>query len=481
MRDRRSRRALLLAIWMVLTAILPAAIVFASQAVPQHLTYLPLIMAVAAPPQLTPSPQPPPPQPTPGPSPTPTPDQPASVFGVVMSSITPERGVDGAVTAGVRWIRSDNNLLWRDVEPIEGAGYQWNAPLVQRIEQEMILASGHQLRMIMVVRGSPRWATAPYQADCAPIHPRKYARFAAFMAAAVARYSQPPYNVLLWQIGNEPDANIFPNDSGFGCWGVKGDPYYGGRTYGDMLKVVYPAMKAANPAIQVLHGSLLLNTTYHPEIPESVSGRFLEGVFLAGAADSFDILAYNAYVWGNTLYKPDWKTPYLRSIMQTYQVSPKPMLITEQAVLCDPSCPKLQAYSVGRFYARALSSNLLGSLWYIYDADTFHNTGLVEPKATNQLRPAYYAYKHAATQLTGAVYLGPLSDQPSGVEGYRFAQPAGELTVVWSEKAQRVAVPVAANATVACSGWDGGPLPCTNSAGVVELTAELGPSYIVAR
>jgi hypothetical protein len=58
MRDRRSWRAMLLAAWMVLTALLPAAIVLASQAVPQHLTYLPLIITAAVPPQLTPSPQP---------------------------------------------------------------------------------------------------------------------------------------------------------------------------------------------------------------------------------------------------------------------------------------------------------------------------------------------------------------------------------------------------------------------------------------
>jgi hypothetical protein len=98
---------------------------------------------------------------------------------------------------------------------------------------------------------------------------------------------------------------------------------------------------------------LLLNTAYHPNIRDSVSGRFLEGVLLAGAANSFDILAYNAYVWMPTMNNPDWKTPYLRGLMNSYQVPPKPMLITEQALLCDPACPKLQAYMVGRFYARA--------------------------------------------------------------------------------------------------------------------------------
>jgi hypothetical protein len=398
----------------------------------------------------------------------------------VMTSITPDRGLESAIAAGATWIRSNNNLLWRDVEPIEDAGYHWDTPAMQRIEQEMIRARQQNLRLITVVRGSPRWATTPYAADCAPINPSKYTRFAAFLAAAVARYSQPPYNAMLWQIGNVPVANIFPNVSGFGCWGVKTDPYYGGRAYGEMLKVAYPAIKAANPAVQVLHGSLLLNTAYHPEIPSSVSGRFLEGVFLAGAADSFDILAYNAYIWASNQNTADWKTPYLQGLMQTYHVPRKPMIITEQALLCDKACPKLQAYWVGRFYVRAASSNLLGSLWYIYDSDSFNNTGLVEPNATTQLRPAYSAYKHAATQLRGADYIGVLPGQPTGVEGYRFAQPAGELTIFWSPTAKPIAIPVAANATVVCTMWDGGPLPCINNAGMVALIADLGPTYIVA-
>src|SRR4029079_7737787 len=78
----------------------------------------------------------------------------------------------------------------------------------------------------------------------------------------------------------------------------------------------------------------------------------LEGVLLAGAGNAFDVLAYNAYYGGDKLDGRDWETPYLRGIMQAYKVPPKPMLITETALLCDPGCPKLQAYAVGRFYTR---------------------------------------------------------------------------------------------------------------------------------
>src|SRR5215213_3648277 len=141
-----------------------------------------------------------------------------------------------------------------------------------------------------------------------------------------------------------------------------------------------------------------------------------------------------------------------------------------------PEAPILLGWAL----LRAASSNLLGSLWYIYDSDNFNHTALVEPNATMQLRPAYSAYKHAAAQLRGVDYIGVLLGQPAGVEGYRFAQPAGELTIFWSPTAQPVAIPVAANATVLCTAWDGAPLPCVNSAGIVALTAKIEPIYVVA-
>jgi hypothetical protein len=248
-----------------------------------------------------------------------------------------------------------------------------------------------------------------------------------------------------------------------------------------MLKAVYPAIKAANPAVQVLHGSLLLDHPYDPVSGGGLSARFLEGVFVAGAANSFDILPYNLYYWGQDLDKPDWKTPYLRNLMQVYGVPLKPMIITEQGILCDPACPLMEAYSIGRYYARAVSYNLLGGLWYIYDSDAFHNTALVDPQDITKPRPAYHAYKHAASLLKDATAMGPLETLYPGVEGYRFARPGGGLVVLWSSKAQPVAIQVAHEATVSCSAWDGAPLPCSNTAGIVRLTADRGPIYVVAQ
>ena len=463
---RGPRAILLLTALLVVAATLLQASPAAGQAQRNPVIYLPMVAA--------------------NPSPLP-PGVPASVFGMVLSSLSPARGLDDVVGAGAAWLRSNNNMLWRDVEPIEGGGYNWNAPSVKLLEKEMIAASQRGRALIMVVRSSPRWATAPYKADCAPINPAKYARFAAFVAAAVERYSKPPYNAIFWQIGNEPDAYIFNSDSGYGCWGVRSDPYYGGRAYGDMLKVVYPAIKGANPNVHVLHGSLLLDRPYNPDNGSGLSARFLEGVFLAGAANSFDMLPFNAYWWelDNMPDATDWKAQYLIDLQRAYGVPRKPMLITETGLLCDrlsAGCQRAQAYAVGRYYARALRYGLIGDLWYIYDIDNFFHTAMVDPGNVFAYRPAYTAYRHAAAQLGGATYLGALEGQPSNVEGYRLRQANGaQVVVFWAAKATEVAVPAAPGAAVACTGWDGASLPCANNAGLVALTAQPSPTYVVVR
>jgi hypothetical protein len=408
------------------------------------------------------------------------------VFGLDATSLTPARGLDGLVASGTGWVRA-SNLFWRDVEPVEGGDYHWDAPSVQLVEQEMLAASQHGLKLILVIRASPTWATAPYQANCAPINPSKYARFAAFLAAAVDRYSKPPYNVMYWEIGNEPDAPIFPSDAGFGCWGVTSDPYYGGRAYGAMLKVIYPAMKARAGQINVLNGGLLLDLPYNPQNGSGRIARFLEGIFVAGAGASFDILSFHSYSFYNdtvdgTRGATDWKVGYLRGLMDRYSIPRKPMLNTEAALLCTTvtaACSEAQANAIGRFYIRAIADDLLGHLWYIYDSDEFNHTALIEPSDVTVQRPIYHAFRQAATLLNGARLLGPLEGQAPGVEGYRFASGIRTITAFWSDSEQIAVIPAAPGAEVTCADRGGKPIACTNTEGAVQLIARPGPLFVI--
>jgi hypothetical protein len=402
------------------------------------------------------------------------------------TSLSPEHGLDGLVASGASWVRA-SNLFWRDVEPVEGGEYHWDAPSVQAVEQDMLAASAHGLKLILVVRASPAWAIAPYKADCAPVNPAKYARFATFLAAAVDRYSKPPYNVAFWEIGNEPDAPIFPSDSGYGCWGVAGDPYYGGRAYGALLKVVYPAMKARAEQISVLNGGLLLEQPYNASNGSGRMARFLEGMFVAGAGASFDILSFHSYSFydgtvDGSRGATDWKVSYLRELMDRYGVPRKPMINTEAALLCTlvtPDCSEAQANALGRFYIRSLADGLLGYLWYVYDSDEFNHTALVEPSDVSVQRPLYQSYRQVAALLTGARLLGPLEGQAAGVEGYRFAGGAGTITAFWSDSEQIATIPAQPGAQVACADRSGAAVVCANVDGSVQLLTRPGPQFVI--
>lgn len=402
-----------------------------------------------------------------------------SIFGVNAVGVADPRVARSLDSAKTGWVRSVNYLLWKDVQPTAGGGYNWNAPSVQRLERDMIAAAQNRLNLIVIVHGTPEWATA-YESDCAPIAPDNYGHFAQFMAAAVARYGQVPYNVTFWEIGNEPDAPIMPSDSIFGCWGVNDDPYFGGRAYGDMLNVVYPVIKSVQPSAQVLNGGLLLDA------PPSPMTMFIDGIFAAGAGGSFDILSYHSYSWDNgtpdgTLGKIDWKIGFLRDRMAQWGVPEKPMMNTEAALLCGVTCPERQADIVARMYARAIRDGVSGYLWYIYDSDSFFNTALVDPDNPTTARPAQAAFRHASLLLGGMEYLGPITDQPALVEGYHFRRGGRSISIVWSDTPRTITLSIPAGTITGCTNRSGAPAGCSGSGNTVTLAIGTGPTYIEGR
>ncbi len=126
-----------------------------------------------------------------------------TVFGVEMRRLNNANGLDKAAAAQATWTRR-NALLWMDVEAAEGS-YNWTA--VSGLEQELINADNQGIQVILVVRGTPAWAQKFPGVSCGPVKPEKLVAFGDFLAAAVARYSQPPFNVRYYQIWNEPDVD----------------------------------------------------------------------------------------------------------------------------------------------------------------------------------------------------------------------------------------------------------------------------------
>ncbi|GAB4428588.1 MAG: hypothetical protein OHK0015_11620 [Chloroflexi bacterium OHK40] len=405
------------------------------------------------------------------------------IFGLELTRIEPSRGLDGVVALAPGWVRR-GALSWSEVEPTPGT-LRWDTPAIQALDAELMTATRLGLRVVLVIHGSPAWAVAPYRANCAPIAPEHFQAFASFVQQAVARYSAPPYNVRYWEIGNEPDAFVFDADAPFGCWGQKGETFYGGEAFGELLKVVYPAVKRANPSAQVIHGGLLLDRPYDPVTGEGQEARFIEGVLEAGAGDSFDILAYHSYSYYNgnpdgTLSTQDWKPGYLRGILARYGLE-KPLFNTESALLClEPSdaCAQAQADAMGRLYVRALRDGIMGYIWYVYDSDSFRSTALVEPDQPTVRRPAFYAFAQARAALDDHRYHAAISGLPDGVEAHQLIAGSRTTIVLWANQATKVRLELGTAQELRCTEADSTPIACASDGSTLELTALPGPRYV---
>ncbi len=275
----------------------------------------------------------------------------SSPFGVESLGILPAASLQQQLqTLGSRWVRI-NTLSWRQIQAQQGGAYDWTAAAA--FEQRLRSLQPLNVNVTVVVDDYPRWATTIAN-SCSPLRADRYADFAAFMTALIKRYSQPPFNVHYWELGNEVDVDprLLPADSVFGCWGNIDDQYYGGEVYGEMLKVVGPAIRRADPYAHVLLGGLLLASSFTTTPGHGHPENFLEGVLRAGAAPAFDVVAYHGYStytgqnldysgrqgggWSDLGGPAVGKPAFLRNVMARYGVS-KPLFFNETSFMCPPS------------------------------------------------------------------------------------------------------------------------------------------------
>lgn len=376
-----------------------------------------------------------------------------SIFGVEIVSDKSGIGFDKMVSAGAYWVRR-SAISWEEVEPVKG---QRDWRVLANLEQELARAATQGAQMILIVRNTPAWAQKYPGSSCGPIKPDELASFASFMHELVARYSTAPYKVKYWEILNEPDAPVSNNPAPYGCWGEVSDRYYGGGYYAEMLKLVYPQVKAAQPEAQVLVGGLLLdcdpvNPPKHPaasgQTKDCSSSKFLEGILTNGGSGYFDGVSFHAYDYyqgalgqfGNDNWNSAWnssgpsliaKTAYLRKLLATYKVQDKYLINTEVALLCGAGCDQVyeitKAYQLVQAYVVASTLDLRANIWY--DAyGVWRNSGLLYPDGSP--RPAYHAYRFASRAIGGAQFLREIST--TGIKGYEFKKNDRRIWVLWS-------------------------------------------------
>jgi Cellulase (glycosyl hydrolase family 5) len=392
----------------------------------------------------------------------PTPKAPTvSIFGVEAQSINEAGGLPLVTQAGMEWVRL-NGVLWMNIEKSEGV-YDWSG--MADLEPQLVNAAKHNLRLILIIRGTPPWAQLHPNTPCGPVKPEKIPTFAAFMSALVTRYSAAPYNVRYWEIWNEPDVDYRLFDQNmrdtmpFGCYGNEDDPDYGGGSYADLLKAAYRAIKQADPAAVVVSGGLLLDcipsgagkgcdSRTAPSNPKP--SRFLEGVLRAGGGDYFDMLSFHAYdnyryepgVYGLGGFDSAWNTTgpalhnkarFIRSVLNQYGHGDKPLINTETGIgcfetaRCDAGYERTVANYVPVTYAAALSERFEGQIMYSLQS-TWLSSNLLN--ADLSPRPGFVALAEARKRLDKAAFVRMVDDQP-GYRIYELQTPRGLLWVAY--------------------------------------------------
>ena len=372
-----------------------------------------------------------------------------TIFGYENGSINSGNGVNKMRQAGSNWVRRAG-IWWPDVEPTKGT-YDWSQ--LAGFETEFQLARSNNMEVVIIVRGTPSWAQAdpPYNRACGRIKNSELPAFAAFMKELVTRYSGEPYSVKYWELYNEPDVDptlVAAGNEWMGCWGEIGETNYGGEYYAEMLKVVYPEVKAADSNALVLVGGLLLDCDplNPPPLKDCTPSNFLEGILDNGGGPYFDGISFHAYDFGydwlggyqNSNWASNWdttgpsslaKVDFLRSVLSTYNVTGKFLMNTEAALLCMGDrtfCETTKAYFVVHSYVAALKDDLRANLWYFwYD----RSSQLFEKNL--MMLPAYTTFAFARNQFKDASYNQEIMDY-GGVRVYELDTPDGMMWVMWS-------------------------------------------------
>jgi hypothetical protein len=388
----------------------------------------------------------------------------ASPFGFDVPYSASDIALQYAEDARPKWARA-GDVHWADIEPVRGAGYRWEVMAAIEANVQRLRDTG--IEPTLIIYRTPTWAQRVPGRLCSPPKPEYIADFVRFAHALASRYSS---TVNYWEIWNEPD--VAPNETtdstGMGCWADPSLPYYGGSYYGEVVKQVAPAIKAANPNAKVIAGALLYDW------PDDTKPRaFLNGLLASGAGTTFDALSFHAYgEWGagDLLIN---KTARIRQVLNSYGMPNKALIATEIAATCGStnitSCPpnfeawkQRQANYAARIYAEAIALNLAGAFWYtlVNQSPGFNYSQLIDDhNGTLAPRESYYAFLNSAKLLRGARYIGPPVQEPppdqiDKVQVLTFRKATSILYVLWVPRIdfpEPYNLPVPAGARATCT------------------------------
>jgi GH35 family endo-1,4-beta-xylanase len=180
--------------------------------------------------------------------------------------------------AGVGWVRQQ--FAWKEIERDAKGDFldrKWNRSAWDSYDEIVELARTHDVQIIARVDTSPAWSRPGADWDRTP--PERDEDLGDFLFALASRYRG---RIRAYQVWNEPNLAVE--------WGQKApDP----AAYARLLRVAYARIKQADP------DAIVLTAAMAPTIEESDRALnellYLQQLYDAGAAGSFDVLAVQAY------------------------------------------------------------------------------------------------------------------------------------------------------------------------------------------
>lgn len=342
--------------------------------------------------------------------------------------------------SGITWMRVP--VAWDTVEPSNTTPdkYKWG-----NVDGQIVLAYQHCLPLIVTVETNPAWASTMVEGSLDKVG---LSEIAQFMGALAERYDGDGVadalgspKVLYFEMYNEPDVG---ENSVQVRWGDAADKY------AEMLKAVYPAIKAANPQAKVVFGGIAYDfftdqDKLHPENNGPFVRAFFENVLKSGGGPYFDIMNFHFY----PLFGPNWtanfpkdgpglleKAASVRATMTKYGID-KPLIVTEAGWHNNTGSPfgddTLQVRYVQTLYTQAKAAGISMMAWWPFvDAGGSYalNSGLVTEAINGKvvLKPAYQAFIVFGREIAGADFVAEIKTD-ADAKLYKLYDAAGKRTI----------------------------------------------------
>jgi hypothetical protein len=327
-----------------------------------------------------------------------------------------ERNIESLKQAGIASIRDE--VGWGAIEREKG-----KLAMPAQFDAYVRTAAGEGLNVLLILD----YANGFYDDGDRPRSPEAIEGFCRYAEFVVRHFGK---DVRLYEIWNEWDIGI----------GMPERYNKGGsaQDYFNLLKAVYPRIKAADPGVTVIAGA---------STSGAVKKGWLEDVVKLGALDSCDAISIHSYNYNDRF--PDrgpeacsaWMTGVQAMLRRYNEGRDVPFYVTEMGwpthVGKHGTDPELAASYLARLYLLARTSpSFAGIWWYDFQDDGWNpqynedNFGLVRPDLTP--KPSYHVMRDIAPVVAGGEFIGRVDVKDENLRILRFKVGSKDCWALWS-------------------------------------------------